>query len=168
MFNYCPNCGAEKPEIIRGMKILCATCGFQFYQSTAAAVAVLISCGDRYILLKRGRDPGKGLLDLPGGFVDPDESAEEACRREIREEIGAEIHDLRYLTSHGNTYPYKGITYKTCDLLFTATCRKEEFSLQEEEIGGILLVPKDEIPLDKFAFFSQKIMLKQVIFELDN
>ena len=162
MFHYCPNCSYQNPDFLNNRKLVCPSCGFQFYQNTAAAVAVLLELGDRYVIMKREREPGKGLLDLPGGFVDPDESAEEACRREIREEIGVEITDLSYQTSRGNTYPYKGITYKTCDMLFTARCLSDDFTPQKGEIEEILFFPKKELPLDKFAFESQRRMLEEM------
>ncbi len=168
MFRFCPHCAAPAPLFLNEKKIMCENCGFQIYHNTAAAVAVLIECGDRYILLKRGREPGKGLWDLPGGFIDPDETAEDACRREIREEIGVEIRDLAYLTSHPNTYPYKGITYKTCDLLFTARCDSEDFIRQEDEIDAIELVQKNSVPLGRFAFKSIENMLKVILPKLDN
>ncbi len=162
MFRYCPRCGFESPDFLENRKIHCSSCGFLFYQNTAAAVAVLLECGEEYVIMKRARDPGKGMLDLPGGFVDPDESAEEACRREIKEELGVDVYNLRYITSHGNTYPYKGITYKTCDLLFTGECRTREFVLQEHEIQGVVFMRKGELPLEDFAFESLKIMLKEL------
>ena len=163
MFHYCPRCSYESPDFLNNRKVSCPSCGFQFYQNTAAAVAVLLKYRDSYVILRRGRHPGKGLLDLPGGFVDPDESAEEACRREIREEIGVEICDLIYRTSCGNTYPYKGITYKTCDLLFTARCNDDVFTPREGEIQEILFMEKNSLSLEDFAFDSLKKMLKQIL-----
>jgi len=165
MFQYCPNCAAPSPEFPRNRKIYCPACGFSYYHNNAAAVAVLIAVEDRYILLRRGKEPGKGLLDLPGGFVDPGESAEEACRREVMEEIGAEITDLEYSGSRPNTYPYGGITYNTCDLLFRARCGADSFIRQEEEIQEILLLKKEEISLDGVAFESIRRFLAEELKE---
>ncbi len=163
MFQYCPRCSYESPDFLRGRKVSCPSCGFQFYQNTAAAVAVLLEYKEHFVIMKRGREPGKGLLDLPGGFVDPDESAEDACRREIREEIGVEISDLTYRSSCGNTYPYKGITYKTCDMLFTARCESSSFTPQEDEIQEILFIEKDKLSLENFAFDSLKKMVRDFL-----
>jgi len=163
MFKYCPNCAAPASKFIDGKKFLCEECGFQIYHNTAAAVAVLLEWEDQYVLLKRGREPGRGMMDLPGGFVDPDESAEDACRREIREELGIEIKDLHYLASHHNTYPYKGITYKTCDLFFRAKCCTADFVRQESEIEEISLIDKGQLPVEDFAFESIKTLLKKIV-----
>lgn len=163
MFKYCPNCAAPASSFIDGKKFLCRKCGFQIYHNTAAAVAVLLEWEDKYVLLKRGREPGLGMMDLPGGFVDPDESAEEACHREIKEELGIEIKDLHYIASHSNTYPYKGISYKTCDLFFRAKCSSANFIRQESEIEGVSLVSKDKILPDDFAFESIKTLLKKIL-----
>lgn len=163
MFEFCPKCRKPSPDYIDNKKIYCPECGFTIYQNTAAAVAVLVKLEKRYIILRRGREPGKGLLDLPGGFVDPGESAEECCRREIREEIGVEISNLQYITSHPNIYPYKDVTYNTCDMFFIAECMDKNFVRQEDEIDEILLLDKKELDIEQFAFESIKNLLKDYL-----
>ena len=71
-------------------------------------------------MIERANDPGRGKLDLPGGFVDPKESAEAAIKREIKEELKIDIAEPRYLGSYPNIYEYGGVTYHTCDLFFYA------------------------------------------------
>ena len=61
-------------------------------------MAVLAQDGAGRVLLgRRAVDPGRGLWDLPGGFCDPDETPEDAVRREFREETGAEVEPLAFL-----------------------------------------------------------------------
>lgn len=67
----------------------------------------------------RGKDPGRGLLDLPGGFVDPGEDLETAIRRETVEELGFDPGPPRYLFSIPNIYRYRGVNYHTLDAMFT-------------------------------------------------
>jgi ADP-ribose pyrophosphatase YjhB (NUDIX family) len=79
----------------------CEACGFELYLNVAAAVAGLIRDErGRLLITVRGKEPGKGKWDLPGGFADPNESAEQALAREIREEVGLEVTAMRYFGSH--------------------------------------------------------------------
>ncbi|AEE17561.1 NUDIX hydrolase [Treponema brennaborense] len=121
-FAVCPKCGAagtvSYPDSRRWV---CSACNFNLYNNVAAAVGVIIcDCAGRVLFEVRAKNPGKGLLTIPGGFVDPNESAEQAVVRECREEIGLEPAAVRFLCSYPNTYEFDHVTYKTCDLFFTA------------------------------------------------
>ena len=156
VFKYCPKCGAAalRPA---GQKLLrCSECGFELYLNPAAAVAGVIVDGQgRMVVLVRGKDPGQGKWDLPGGFVDPGETAEDALRREVREEIGLEVTALRYLGSWPNVYEYMGVRYRTLDMGFA--CEVREVGLarpREAEIADVLLLSLNQIDLGRFAFRS--------------
>jgi len=60
-------------------------------RSPLLAVDVIILRSGKLVLIKRGKDPYKGKLALPGGFVEYGESVEEAARREAKEETGLEV-----------------------------------------------------------------------------
>lgn len=164
-FNLCPICGGKNVEYKNMRKWVCADCGFDLYNNVASAVGLIIANSNGEILFeKRGKEPRKGFLALPGGFVDPDETAEEACLRECREELGVIPKNLKYAGSFPNTYEYKNFTYKTCDLFFEAELDGENFNPQEEEVSGLVRVPvktKDDILNAPLAFESAKhILLK--------
>lgn len=120
-FNMCPMCGSKKIINHGNRKWVCEDCGFDLYCNVAAAVGVIIRDKNHNVLFEvRAKEPRKGFAALPGGFVDFDERAEEAVVRECKEEIGVEIKNAEFLCSFPNTYVYKNIEYKTCDLFFTA------------------------------------------------
>lgn len=120
-FRFCPQCGGGRIENVAMRKWLCADCGFDLYNNVATAVGLIICGADGRVLFeRRAKEPRKGFLAFPGGFVDPDETAEEAAFRECVEETGVRPQSLRYLCSFPNTYEYKHIVYKTCDLFFEA------------------------------------------------
>ena len=178
-FAFCPACGKREAAYEDGRKWHCAACGFTLYNNTASAVGLIIPVktedGLSVLCIKRGREPRKGYYALPGGFTDPDESAERACMRECREETGLTPVSLRYVCSAPNTYKYKHIVYKTCDLFFEALLPEPEPSAlnalcaeDADEIKGYKLFPVsnaesvDTIPL---AFPSAAYALKTWINE---
>ena len=140
-FNYCPECGGKNIQtLLNGRKWLCPDCGFDLYNNVAGAVGLLIqnSAGE-VLFVKRSKDPRKGFLTVPGGFVEPDETAEEAAFRECREEIGVRPESVRYLCSFPNNYEYRTVQYKTCDMFFTAELPHEyELKPQVGEVEGFV------------------------------
>ncbi|AEF84062.1 MutT/NUDIX family protein [Treponema primitia ZAS-2] len=160
MFRYCPDCSSQNIQFKEGKKSFCPDCGFTFYHNTAAAAGCVISTGTEIALLIRAKDPAKGKLDLPGGFINPGEGAIEGLRRECLEEISWDPGpDLVLFASFPNIYPYKNITYNTCDLFFTITApglKPGDFKLEEHEIGGVLFVNPFEIKQEDLAFDSTR------------
>ena len=59
-----------------------------------ATVDALVFKENNVLLVKRGREPFKGKWALPGGFIEESETAEEACRREVKEETGLDVKVL--------------------------------------------------------------------------
>jgi len=137
-----------------------------YYHNTAGSVAAIIEYENDILLTIRAKDPGLGLLDLPGGFVDHNESLEQALVREINEELSFNIQSeaVTYLASEPNTYEYKNITYKTIDSIFIIKLtKKPNIVLEKSEIKGVLWLKKDEINIEHLAFSSIKKVLKDYI-----
>jgi len=166
VFRYCPKCGAASLRFTGGKLLRCDACGFELYLNAAAAVAGLILDGQgRLLVTVRGKEPGRGMWDLPGGFVDPGETAEQSLRREVREEVGLEVAAMRYLGSYPNTYEYMGVRYPTLDMGFL--CRAErasQASPREGDIAEVLFVPPQEIDLGRFAFRSLARLVEDHLF----
>lgn len=154
--NNCPNCRGLMLDFDGIKQYKCKHCGWEFYQNTAAAVAAILEFEGKIIAVRRNREPGIGMLDFPGGFVDPDETLEEAVIREIREELAIEISQLRYLVSSPNRYVYKNIEYTTCDCIFTGILKSTHIKPETAEISEILFLDPWEINPEDFAFESMK------------
>jgi len=185
MFKYCPACASEKLDFSDKKAFRCPDCGFVYYHNTAAATGCVISSGERLLLLVRDKEPGKGMLDLPGGFVDAGEGALEGLYREIQEELGwsppvpgltasdtgAPLTDIfTLIASFPNVYPYKGIPYNTCDLYFSLCApglRIEDLRPRQGEIAAIRLVKPEEIDFNEFAFDSTRRAVRAYLNSLD-
>lgn len=163
---YCPSCGKESLNWDGEKKWSCPNCNFTLYNNVAGAVAVVIRHLDEIYLTRRNRDPKKGKLDLAGGFVDPKESAEETCKRELFEELqlDVDISNLKYLTSLPNVYQYKEIDYNTIDLFYEYNVsEKFEVNLELSEISEAVWIPLKELDLEDIAFDSQKKFFEEYL-----
>lgn len=163
---FCPKCGKPSLNWDGEKKWSCSNCDYVLFHNIAGAVAVIIKFGDEILFTRRNQDPKKGKLDLAGGFVDPKESAEETCARELFEElrIKIDISELKYLASLPNTYEYKNILYNTIDLFYEYEVpEKLDLHLELSEISETVWIKKNEINLEDIAFDSQKIFLKKYI-----
>ncbi|NML58562.1 NUDIX hydrolase [Chryseobacterium cheonjiense] len=159
ILKYCPSCGKESLNWDGEKKWSCPECNFTLYNNVAGAVAVVIRFENEIYLTKRNRDPKKGKLDLPGGFVDPRESAEETCKRELFEELQLEvdISNLKYLTSLPNVYQYKEIDYNTIDLFYEYKVQEKfQVKLDISEISAAVWISLQELNPEDLAFDSQK------------
>ena len=99
---------------------------------------------------------GKGTWDLPGGFVDDNETAEAAMSREVEEELHAQVVEAKYLFSLPNKYEYSGLLIPTLDMFFA--CKLEDVSnLQpSDDVADCFFVPMNEINPELFGLESIK------------
>lgn len=153
---YCPVCGQQSLLRISANKFCCQQCQFTFFQNTAAAVMVAICYQDELLVAVRAREPGIGMWDLPGGFVDPDESLETAVVRELQEELGIEVSGAKYISSNSNTYRYKDVEYKTCDAFFVVEMDEKPELMAQDDVASVKWVKLSEVDIELFAFESTK------------
>ncbi len=136
-FNFCPDCGStEIQTFMNGRKWKCPKCSFELFNNIATAVGLLLFNKEGEILFeKRAKEPCKNFLAFPGGFCEPDEEPENSVVRECLEEIGIKPCHVQFFKAFPNTYVYKNIQYKTCDLFYTATLPEQcDFKLQQNEV----------------------------------
>ena len=97
-FKYCPVCGSHHFEVSGERSKKCDNCGFEYFMNPSAANVAFIVNGKGEILVERRKnEPAKGTLDLPGGFAEPGETAEEGVRREVHEETNLTVLEAEYL-----------------------------------------------------------------------
>ena len=155
-FKYCPQCAAPAPAERHTCRFLCSACGFCFYYNPACAVAGIIHDETRRVLfIRRRKDPSKGKLSLPGGFVDPGDSAEDALKREVKEEVNLEMVKSRFLCSAPNLYHYRGLSYTVTDFFFTAKIQSfDAIQPQAAEVEDILFLTITSETVAQLAFPS--------------
>ena len=161
IFQFCPRCGTESPET-GVIPFRCQQCEFCFFFNPVSAVAGIVSDNEGQVLmLRRARDPGKGKLGLPGGFIDIGESAEEALIRESHEEVKLPLSDVTYLCSGPNTYTYRGVTVSVLDIFYAANVASfENLAAEESEVEGIHICHPGEEELSQMAFESNRKALE--------
>lgn len=164
ILQYCPYCGAKAFQPGGKNNLKCDICRQKFYINASAAVACIITNPQGKILLTRRKfEPAKGMLDLPGGFVDIGETAENAVHREVREELNLDIDSLQYIGSSTNQYLYGGIVYFTLDLGFN--CLVSDFSgiKGADDVEDYIFLSPGEVDFRKISFPSIQNILKYYI-----
>jgi NAD+ diphosphatase len=101
---FCANCGAPSEAREAGHVRVCPACGTQHHPRTDPVVIMLVTDGDRALLGRQAQWPA-GRYSALAGFVEPGESLEEAVAREVREETGARVDDVRYRSSQPWPFP---------------------------------------------------------------
>ena len=144
----------------------CGDCGYLYFHNCASATMGIIEAANGVILVKRSSPPKRGYYDLPGGFVDYDESFEAALRREVKEELNIALVNLRYLASFPNAYHYKKITYFTTDAIFVGKPASVEGMRPMEEIAEIMIIKAEKIDVEALAFESSRQALRRYLSQL--
>lgn len=124
---FCARCGKEmvkKTDISR----VCTGCGKEIWAPVQPAIIVLVRKGKDEILLARAKNFKRPYYGLVAGFVETGESIEETVQREVMEETGLKIKNIRYWKSQPWPYP------NSLMLGFFADYESGEIKIQEEEL----------------------------------
>lgn len=137
---FCSWCG-EKLEKINDLHLRCQSCGISDYNNPKGATAIIITNEKRELLCAvRSEDPGKGKLDMPGGFVDGLETGEAGSIRELREEIGLigiQESDLKLLFSDVNPYVFQNISYPVLCLYYHLEINSDKQLTANDDVASI-------------------------------
>ena len=165
VIKYCPRCGSNQfVTNDQGRSFKCEGCHFHFYVNSSAAVACLIFNHEGKLLLtRRAIEPGFGMLDLPGGFVEPMESAEKAVIREIEEELGVKVTQARYMTSFPNEYIFSGYSVFTMDMAFICEINNIAEIIPADDVSDVEYLFPKEIRLEDFLSDSMRNIVSYYI-----
>ena len=106
------------------------------------------------LLIERGREPYKGKWALPGGFIDMDESLETACLRELQEETGIVIDEVKQFKAYGAVG--RDPRHRTISVVFYAFIGEEQSALAGDDAAKARWFSLNELP--ELAFDHGQIL----------
>ena len=136
---YCGQCGSHTEAMPGERARHCPTCGLHYYPRISPAVIVLVTKGDA-MLLTRGLHFPPGFYGVLAGFVEAGESLEEAVVREIHEEAGIEVANIRYFGSQPWPFPHQMMVG------FTATWASGEIRVDPTELADAAWFTRETLP----------------------
>lgn len=166
VYRYCPNCSKKISKKSPNLYV-CSHCNYHLYENPRPTNGLLVENENGEILLvKRKYKPKKGFWDVPGGFVDIGETLEESMLREIKEELGVKVKNLRYLISTPDRYLYKEVNYHTICFFFTGKVNTNDLKVKSD-ITEIKFFSKNNMPYDRMAFSGMKKAIKYYLSSLN-
>jgi ADP-ribose pyrophosphatase YjhB (NUDIX family) len=153
---FCLRCGAPDPHVAYPRHVRCDACGFvAFFNPKPVACALALEDDGRIWLARRGFDPSKGRWAMPGGFVDLGESAEDALRRELREELAVDA------TVGSLVGVYSRHDDRTLVVVFRA--RLHGAPQPSDEAPEVRAFAPAELPWDELGFWSDEAALRDLL-----
>lgn len=138
-YRHCPKCGAHFCDDKNETALVCPECDFRLFPRIEPCVIVMIYRGDE-ILLVRNKHFGAKFFSHISGFVELGESAEDAVKREAKEEVGITLKNVTPLSTQSWPFPDQLM------LAYSAEYAGGELVLQEEEIAEARFFKRDELP----------------------
>ncbi len=136
---YCGRCGSKTKRKECELAMVCEKCGFASYPRISPAVITAV-VKDNAILLARAHRFPPGLYSVIAGFVEPGETLEQCVKREILEETGIEVKNIRYFGSQQWPFP------NSLMVGFTAEYESGEIKIDPGEIGDARWFTPDNFP----------------------
>ncbi len=157
---FCPRCGGKTKSQQGGHLRVCAGCEEKLFPRTDPAVMALVTHQQRCLLARQPAFP-EGMYSVLAGFVEPGENLEDAVRREVAEEVGLTITDVRYVRSQPWPFP------SSLMLGFTAEAEHDEIELVQQELEDARWFTREQIRSPEAFFIPPPFSLaNQVITKL--
>ncbi len=140
IFKFCPTCSSPLTDDTHFSARKCLKCGKLFFPRIEPAIIVLVTKGDSILLVKT-KNSKKNFYSCVAGFVEQGETLEQAVEREVMEETGIKIQNIKYVANQPWPFPDQLM------LAFTAQYKSGEIKLQEEEIADGGWYTRENMPL---------------------
>jgi NAD+ diphosphatase len=138
---YCGRCGTGT-ELATGERAMrCPACGLLAFPRLAPAIITLVERDDGHALLARGKAFPIPMYSCLAGFVEPGETLEQAVHREVGEEVGVTLGDVRYWGSQPWPFPHSLM------IGFNAQWAGGDIVLDEREIVDAQWYAPDDLPV---------------------
>jgi NAD+ diphosphatase len=135
---HCARCGQPTEPAEGGHVRRCPACGAAHFPRTDPAVIMLVTDGDRALLGRQPRWP-EGRFSTLAGFVEPGEALEDAVRREVMEEVGVSVGEVRYAASQAWPFP------ASLMVGFFAEAGSTDIVVDQHEIAEARWLTRDEL-----------------------
>jgi 8-oxo-dGTP diphosphatase len=146
----------EEAEVAGRIRRVCAACGFILYRNPVPGVGVLVEMESGIVLVKRGEDPFAGWWALPAGYIEADESVEQAAVRECKEETGLDVELLELF----GVYSFPEGPVQSGIIIFHRA-RPVSGELQAgNDAQDVRVFPPDGLP-EKLAFRTHREVLER-------
>ena len=153
-YKHCIRCGG--PLVSQQDFLQCSNCNFKQYLNPIPCNSVIVENNKgEIILVRRKFDPQKGYWDLPGGFIDINESLEQSAIREVSEELHVQIEVTNIISVYADTYLFQEIKRPTLNCIVSAKIISGTLE-SADDIDGYQYFSKDTILSQKIAFPSVK------------
>ncbi len=104
-FLFCGKCAASTIPDAEEHARICPSCKLSFYPRVSPAVIMAVTRGDKILLARGINFPDKKMFSVLAGFVSPAETLEECVQREVMEETGIRVNNIRYVKSQPWPFP---------------------------------------------------------------
>ncbi|EWH10329.1 nucleotide phosphate derivative pyrophosphohydrolase [Catenovulum agarivorans DS-2] len=136
---YCGRCGKRMTPVSWELAMHCKHCRHRCYPRLSPCVIMAV-LKDKQLLLARGKKSRSGKFSILAGFVEPGETLEHAVAREVKEEVGVEIKNIRYVGSQPWPFPHQIMVGFVADHL------SGEINIDEQEIAEAAWYTLDNLP----------------------
>jgi NAD+ diphosphatase len=136
---FCGRCGHPTRDKPGERAKECERCGYVAYPRISPAMMVLVTRGHELLLARANRFPG-AMYSALAGFVEPGETIEDCVHREVHEEVGIDVDDLRYFASQSWSFPHSLM------IAYTARYAGGELRPDPGEIADVKWFAVDALP----------------------